>query len=245
VVPDTLHVEPLALSTDQQAWVEKAWSQIDEARLREIIEGMVAIPSPTGEEAPLARHLAGLLGDVGLRARYQPIDERQGNAIGRLDGAGDGPELLLYAPIDTLTTGDAEEDLPWVGPELRADMRAEASSVGRWVVGLGASNPKGHGACIVAAAEAVARAGVPLQGAVTVGLGAGGMPTNRRTVPTMSRYNAGQGNGCSRSSPSLAGRSIGRRSGCAGSGWWFTAGTRTSGAGTGSPSRTPSSTLPR
>ena len=197
MVPDTLHVERLALSMEQQAWVEKAWSLIDEARLREIIEGMVAIPSPTGEEGPLAHHLSDVLRDAGLRATYQPLDVRQGNAIGRLDGIGGGPELLLYAPIDTLTAGDPDEDCPWVGPELRPDMRAEASSRGSWVVGLGASNPKGHGACIVAAAEAIARAGVPLQGALSVGLGAGGMPTNRRTIPTMTRYNAGQGNGCS------------------------------------------------
>jgi acetylornithine deacetylase/succinyl-diaminopimelate desuccinylase-like protein len=104
---------------------------------------------------------------------------------------------LLYAPIDTLTSGSPDEDCPWVGPELRADMRAEVSNLGSWVVGLGASNPKGHGACIIAAAEAVSRAGVPLRGAVTVGLGAGGMPTNRRDVPAMRRQNAGQGNGCS------------------------------------------------
>jgi acetylornithine deacetylase/succinyl-diaminopimelate desuccinylase-like protein len=197
VVPESLLVEPLTLTPEQQAWVEKAWAQVDEARLREIIEGMVAIPSPTGEERALAQHLAGVLGDAGLRARYQPIDERQGNAIGRLDGAGNGPELLLYAPIDTLTTGDAEEDCPWIGPELRADMRAEVSAAGSWVVGLGASNPKGHGACIIAAAEAVARADVPLRGSVIVGLGAGGMPTNRRDVSTVTRQNVGQGNGCS------------------------------------------------
>ena len=80
VVPDTLHVERLALSPEQQAWVEKAWALIDEARLREIIEGMVSIPSPTGEEGPLAVHLADLLRDAGLRATYQPIDDRQGNA---------------------------------------------------------------------------------------------------------------------------------------------------------------------
>ena len=88
MVPDTLHVEPLPLSAEQQAWVEKAWTQIDEARLREIVEGMVAIPSPTGEERQLAEHLAGVLDGAGLRARYQPIDDRQGNAVGRLDGSG-------------------------------------------------------------------------------------------------------------------------------------------------------------
>ena len=197
VPPDTLNVEPLALSTEQQAWVDKAWALVDEARLREIVQGMVAIPSPTGEERELAQHLVRVLDGAGLRAVYQPIDEHQGNAVARLDGGRDGADLLLYAPIDTLTAGRADEDVPWVGPELRIDMRAEVSASGPWVVGLGASNPKGHGACIVAAAEAVARAGVPLRGSLSVGLGAGGMPTNRRAVGSAKRFNAGQGNGCS------------------------------------------------
>ena len=110
---------------------------------------------------------------------------------------GDGPELLLYAPIDTLTAATPTEDCPWVGPELRADMRAEASRLGSWVVGLGASNPKGHGACIVAAAEAIARGGVPLQGpGASASAPAACRPTGARSRP-MPRYNAGQGNGCS------------------------------------------------
>jgi acetylornithine deacetylase/succinyl-diaminopimelate desuccinylase-like protein len=63
------------------------------------------------------------------------------------------------------------------------------------VIGLGAENPKAYVSCVVAAAEAVARAGIPLRGNLLVGLGSGGMPTNKR--PGLARYNAGQGNGCS------------------------------------------------
>ena len=51
---------------------------------------------------------------------------------------------------------------------------------GDHVVGLGASNPKGHAAAVMAAAEAIAAAGIPLRGDLLVGLGAGGMPTNGR-----------------------------------------------------------------
>ena len=112
--------------------------------------------------------------------------------------AGDGPDLLLYAPIDTLTAGNADEDVPWVGPELRADMRPERRRRGRGSSGWARRTRRDTGACIVAAAEAVARAGVPLpRVACIVGLGAGGMPTNRRAVGRATRFNAGQGNGCS------------------------------------------------
>ena len=134
---------------------------------------------------------------LGLSAAYQPIDDLQGNARATLRGDGTGPRLLLYAPIDTLTTGRPEEDVPWIGPALRPDMRTEATQDGDFVLGLGASNPKGHGACLIAAAAAVAAAGIPLTGDVLLGLGAGGMPTNRRDVPAVRRYNTGQGNGCS------------------------------------------------
>ncbi len=62
------------------------------------------------------------------------------------------------------------------------------------VVGMGAENPKGYAACVVAAAQAIKAAAVPLQGSLLVGLGAGGMPTNRR--PSSQKFNAGQGAGC-------------------------------------------------
>jgi acetylornithine deacetylase/succinyl-diaminopimelate desuccinylase-like protein len=184
--------------SDQQArWIEDACAAIDPALLRRLVAGMVDIPSPTGEEAELARWLVAQMTDLGLAADFQPIDDTQGNARATLRGDGTGPRLLLYAPIDTLTTGNADEDVPWIGPALRPDMRCEAVQSGEFVLGLGASNPKGHGACVIAAVAAVAAAGVPLTGDVLIGLGAGGMPTNRREVDTQRRYNAGQGNGCS------------------------------------------------
>lgn len=189
-------VDAGAGGANPEEWVRAARAELDHARLAELVTGMVAIPSPTGEEGPLAEWLASELAGSGLDGRHQRIDAHQGNALGRLTGDGTGPDLLLYAPIDTLTVGTEEEDVPWVGPELRTDMRAEAVVDGDYVLGLGASNPKGHGAAVVAAVEAVRRAGVPLTGDVLVGLGAGGMPTNRRPVAG-ARSNAGQGNGCS------------------------------------------------
>ena len=165
--------------------------------MRRLVLDMVSIPSPTGEEGPLAAWLASTMADLGLDARYQPIDDLQGNAIGHLAGDGDGAHLLLYAPIDTLTVGEPAEDVPWVGPRLRADMRALAVEEGDFVTGLGASNPKGHGACAIAALAAIHQAGLRLSGDITVGLGAGGMPTNRRPLERLRRYNAGQGSGCS------------------------------------------------
>lgn len=178
-------------------WVERARAAIDTNRVRDLVVDMVNTPSPTGQEAPLARLLASRLSESGLQGRYQPIDSDQGNAIGCWAGNGGGDSVLLYAPIDTFTVGTDEEDLPWIGPELRADMRPRAEVIGDYVVGLGASNPKGHAAAVITAAEALATAGVPLAGDVLVGLGSGGMPTNGRIHGGLSRRNTGQGVGCS------------------------------------------------
>ncbi|MDA0261644.1 MAG: peptidase dimerization domain-containing protein [Proteobacteria bacterium] len=182
------------LDTERRGWVEAACRRLDRDRLRQLVIEMTAIPSPTGEERPLAEFLVGRLAEAGLEASYQQIDRQQGNALARRRGNGSGPDLLLYAPIDTHISGDPDEDLPWAGTELRPDMRLEPYVQDDFVIGLCAENPKGYAAAIVAAAEAINRTDLPLRGDLMVGFGSGGMPTNRR--PGMDRYNAGQGNGC-------------------------------------------------
>ncbi|WP_329531087.1 M20/M25/M40 family metallo-hydrolase [Streptomyces sp. NBC_01450] len=183
------------LDERRSAWVAEAWRHVTADRLRELIIGLVDIPSPTGDEAPLATHIADTLRASGCRAAVQPLDDRQANAWARLDGDGSGPDLMLYAPIDTLTVGEESEDLPWIGAELRDDMRPRATVYDDLVVGLGASNPKGHAACVMMAVEAIAQAGIPLAGDLVAAFGAGGMPTNAR--PGGVRRNTGQGVGCS------------------------------------------------
>ncbi|WP_200862866.1 M20 family metallopeptidase [Amycolatopsis orientalis] len=172
--------------------------RVTEDRLRAAAHAVTDIPSPTGREAPLARLLAARLSAAGFAAQPQYLDEFQANAVGRLRGTGGGEDLLLYAPIDTLTTGQSELDVPWIGPELRPDMLAEARDEGPFVSGLGASNPKGHAACILVLAEALGEVRPDLAGDVVVAFGAGGMPTNAVDAPGYpARANTGQGVGCS------------------------------------------------
>jgi len=187
--------ELAGLDAQRRGWVEDACRQVTGDRLRELITGLVDIPSPTGDERPLAEHIADTLTTAGCPARVQLLDDRQANAWARLSGDGTGPDLMLYAPIDTLTVGEESEDLPWIGPELRDDMRPRATVHDDLVEGLGASNPKGHAACVMMAAEAIALAGIPLTGDLVAAFGAGGMPTNAR--PGSTRLNTGQGAGCS------------------------------------------------
>jgi acetylornithine deacetylase/succinyl-diaminopimelate desuccinylase-like protein len=172
--------------------------EVTEDRLREAARAVTAVPSPTGQEAPLARLLTGRLAGAGFEATTQHLDEFQANAVGRLRGRGGGEDLMLYAPVDTLTTGDAELDLPWAGPDLRPDMLPAARDEGPFVSGLGASNPKGHAACVLVVAEALGAVRPELSGDIVVAFGAGGMPTNAIDAPGYpARANTGHGVGCS------------------------------------------------
>ncbi|WP_037062625.1 M20 family metallopeptidase [Pseudonocardia acaciae] len=178
--------------------VDKLMGQVTEARLRAAAREVASIPSPTGREAPLAHWLADRLTAAGFDAQAQHLDEHQANAVGRLRGTGRGPDLMLYAPIDTLTTGQPELDVPWIGDHLRPDMLPEARDEGPFVSGLGASNPKGHAACILVLAEALGAVRPELAGDVVVAFGAGGMPTNAVEADGYpARANTGQGVGCS------------------------------------------------
>jgi len=173
-------------------------AQVSRARLLDAVVGLVDIASPTGGEATLARHLVEHMGRAAVRAQVQYLDPLQANAVGSVKGTGNGSSVMLYAPIDTLTTGREDEDVPWVGPRLRPDMRPHAVVSEEIVEGLGAGNPKGHAACILVAIEALAASGVVLQGDIVAGFGAGGMPTF--CVPgagTPDRQNTGHGVGCS------------------------------------------------
>jgi acetylornithine deacetylase/succinyl-diaminopimelate desuccinylase-like protein len=179
--------------------VARIMSAVTEDRLRAAAHALAEIPSPTGREAPLAHLLAQRLGAAGFAATAQHIDEQQANAVGRLPGHG-GEDLMLYAPIDTLTTGEEHIDLPWIGAELRQDMRPGAHDEGPFVSGLGASNPKGHAACVLVLAEAFAESGIEHEGDLVAAFGAGGMPTNAIDAPESgypARANTGQGVGCS------------------------------------------------
>ena len=195
VMDDEPVVQRKPLSTEQRAWLDRACEQIDVESLAELDRQLVSIPSPTGQERAVSEYIAGYLREAGIEGTYQPIDEHQGNALGRIRGSGGGPDLLLYAPVDVAFAGTEEEDAPWLGDIIRPDRRPSGFIEDGYVVGAGAENPKAYATCVIAAAEAIRRAEIPLMGDLLVGLGAGGMPTNKR--PDIERWNAGQGNGAS------------------------------------------------
>lgn len=183
-------------SAEQQAWFEAASAFVNAADLRRIVAAMTAIPSPSGDELALAEYATGELRASGLEAELQRMEDRQANAAARLRGDGSGATLMLYAPIDMHIAGAPQDDGPGVDFEGRTDLVPGAELRGDYVIGLGAENPKGHAACVVAAAQAIARAGIPLRGDLIAALGAGGMPVNASPDPRIVRPDVGHGVGC-------------------------------------------------
>jgi acetylornithine deacetylase/succinyl-diaminopimelate desuccinylase-like protein len=165
------------LSPEQRAQFDAATALIDVDRLYRINRELTAIHSPTGRERAASEHMTRYLAENGVEAAYQPMGEASGNAIGRIRGSGGGPSLLLYAPIDTHLEGNAQ-DLPWVGPHLRADMVPELREEDGLVIGLGASNPKAMVATLAETIRVVRAAKVSLTGDLIVAFAGGGMPVD-------------------------------------------------------------------
>jgi succinyl-diaminopimelate desuccinylase len=178
--------------------LQAALGRISRQRVLETCASLVNIASPTGDERPLAEHIVGLLQRAGIDGRLMPIDDRTANAWARLPASGtnvgSGPTVMLYSPLDTVTSGD-EEDLPWVADRIDGHLSANAVVDGERVVGLGAQNPKGHAAAVIEAAMALAE--TELAGDVVVAFGAGGMPTNARRDDPLHRRHTGHGVGAS------------------------------------------------
>jgi acetylornithine deacetylase/succinyl-diaminopimelate desuccinylase-like protein len=165
------------LSAEQRGWFESAVALIDIGRLHRLNREITAIHSPTGRERTASEYMVRYLTGIGIESSYQPMGETSGNAIGRLRGSGGGPSLLLYAPIDTHLDATAD-DIPWVGPRLRADMIPEVREEKGLIIGLGASNPKAMVATLAEAVRVIHAARVPLKGDLYVAYAGGGMPVD-------------------------------------------------------------------
>lgn len=175
--------------------VERVLAQVTRGRLLAAVRAMVDIASPTGGEAPLAEWIASDLVSAGVDAEVQRIDSSQANAVGTIPGRG-GPSILLYAPIDTFTAGDPALDIPGAAVSWRPDLAPQSMVSGDIVEGLGAGNPKGHGAVVLAVLHALRAAGVTPPGDVMGGFGAGGMPSFAVPgVGAADRTNTGHGVG--------------------------------------------------
>jgi acetylornithine deacetylase len=135
---------------------------IEPDHIRDTVAEMVDIASPTGRELCMAQFLSERMRRIGLETELQFVDENRPNAIGHLRGRGTGLNLLFTGHMDTSYSG---EEAHLSGPGFKP----KAVYKDGWVWGLGANNMKSGLAAALAAIEAILKAGVRLDGDISVG----------------------------------------------------------------------------
>jgi acetylornithine deacetylase/succinyl-diaminopimelate desuccinylase-like protein len=172
---------------ERAALVRSAIAKIDRARLVDLVVQLVNVPSPTGFEGDMARAFHGVLRSAGFRATLQPIGDNRYNAVGILEGSGQGKTLMFNGHLDTS-----------FGPEL-ADRgigyRCEGNVVDdEWIYGMGTFNMKSALATYVVATEAIRSAGIQLAGDVVIAGVCGEIekaPVNEFDSPKYQGYGVG------------------------------------------------------
>lgn len=130
--------------------------------IRTVLMDMVDIASPTGGEIDMARYVVDRLGQAGIDSELQLVDEDRPNAVGQLAGSGTGYNLLLTGHMDTSYAG-TEAHLVGEGFKPKAVHRDG------WIWGLGSMNMKSGLAGALVALEAIAKAGIRLNGDISYG----------------------------------------------------------------------------
>lgn len=129
---------------------------------------LIRIPSHRYEEAEAASYVAGFLRGLGLEVVVQRVDEGEVHskqAIGYLRGSGRGQSLLFCGHLDTSSAPPTRQPYRpdrWTHDPFAGDV------VDGWIYGLGAMNMKGGVAAMLAAVQALVRAGVRPEGDVIV-----------------------------------------------------------------------------
>ena len=129
---------------------------IDKQAAAKLLMDLVNISSPTGEEAEIAKYLAGRFENAGLKATLQEADQNRFNAVGVLEGNGTGLSLLFDGHMDTTFTGREKVGIKGgFGLLPTVSSGAHAVAEGDRIYGLGATNMKGGIAAFTMAAEAI------------------------------------------------------------------------------------------
>src|SRR5215470_2304544 len=130
--------------------------------VRSLLTDLVDISSPTGKEVGVAQYLVARMRCLGMDTDLPLVDASRPNAVGHRRGRGDGLNLLFTGHMDTSYSGQ-EKHLTGEGFQPKATYRDG------WVWGLGANNMKSGLAAALIAIEAIAEAGIALEGDISFG----------------------------------------------------------------------------
>jgi acetylornithine deacetylase len=141
-------------------------SQIREDEIVSMACDLVNIPSPTGEELEMGRYMRRAFEEAGLNVTWQEVEDGRANVVGLWGGAGNGKSLMFNGHMDTSNSG-RETFLSGLGYKPKAVIRDGM------IYGLGIYNMKGALVCYTEAVKALMRAGIKLEGDVTIAAVAG------------------------------------------------------------------------
>lgn len=147
--------------------------EINEERLVNLLKDLINIPSPSGEERPLAEYLSNRFVQIGLKNEVQVLGDKSANAIGTLKGKSgngetEGYTLMLNGHLDTtFVSSKGSLDLKGTsaaGVGIEKGYSPEARVENGRIYGLGAMNMKGALAAYTTAAEAIVNSGAHMSG---------------------------------------------------------------------------------
>ena len=141
-------------------------AQVREDEIVAMACDVVNIPSPTGEELEMGRYMRRALEEAGLTVTWQEVEDGRANVVGHWEGAGNGKSLMFNGHMDTSNSGH-ETFLTGLGYKPKAVIRDGL------IYGLGIYNMKGALVCYTQAVKALMRAGIILEGDVTIAAVAG------------------------------------------------------------------------
>ncbi|RLG91751.1 MAG: hypothetical protein DRO36_03535 [Candidatus Hecatellales archaeon] len=120
-----------------------------------LLQQLVRIPSPTGEEKAVAEFVYETLKSLGLKTEiFEPIPNRP-DVVGFLEGSEGKPTLILNGHLDHVPPGNLED---WTYPPY------EGRIVDGKMYGRGAADMKGGLTSMIIAAKAIKEANVQLKG---------------------------------------------------------------------------------
>ncbi|HMV71248.1 MAG TPA: M20/M25/M40 family metallo-hydrolase [Pseudomonadales bacterium] len=175
------------MSKPEAQLVDQAIQNIDRDRLVKLVMQLVDIPSPTGFEGDMARAYHEVLRQSGFDATLQPIGDARYNAIGRLQGTGNGKSLMFNGHMDT--SFGPEQAHRGIGYQCKGTLVDN-----EWIYGMGSFNMKSALATYVVAVEAIRAAGIRLGGDVVIAGVAGEIeksPVNDHDGPQFQGYGVG------------------------------------------------------
>ncbi len=140
---------------------QRIMSQISEEEIVAMSCDVVNIPSPTGEELEIAKYMRAAFDAAGLKVSWQEVEEGRANVVGVWEGVANGKSLMFNGHMDTSNSG-GEKFLTGLG------YKPNAVVCDKMIYGLGIYNMKGALVCYTQAVKALMRAGVRLQGDLTI-----------------------------------------------------------------------------